>query len=873
MGQFFKKIIISVIITAIFLAPVSGIFQKKVILAQEVGNLLLLSGSSLKWGANGIKATPTTATFSFSVKGASTDWEKINSIKDGGDGIPSGTVNMKAGSIILVITDTQTNFVASADISTTSNAYAWTLDKGPIIENSITVGGLTADKSYRASLWLRAATNTGNMGKSFPTFPGGIYYPFGNPVELITPPADQEVITTGEETQDNYSLNCGISSWWMPGGGSLGGCVAGILYVVWEASAWVARMAGSFLDFFIYYSTNSSSYKNDFIEQGWVTVRDVANIFFIIALLFVAIKTILGLNVTNNKKLVGTVIMIALIINFSLFTTKIVIDASNILAKIFYNNINSKDTSTPTNTDGTPKDSVTGVKGEKSISIGLIRSYNPQKIISKDIYETKSGGGVGMFIFTTLLLLVITLYTAYIFFSVALLFVARVVSLWISMVFSPIAFISYTLPFDIPGFGHKEWWAELLKNTFLAPIFIFFLYIIILFTGFLSKIVIYTNSSDITTTANIMQRLMSVVIPFAIIFMLLSKAKGLAVKYSGEMGKAVMSAGKMIGGAALGVATGGTALLGRATLGRAGAAVANSQWAKRWESHGWGGEYVRRAGTALGSGSFDVRGAKIAGKTLAGATGLNLGEAQKGGFVEKRKAQIENRQKRAKELEVGEDETLTQELHEHENTLQELRAVGSHEIGEIDKRIEASIKADKAAQSALNAARGTPGEQAARETALTTSNRVRDLRQQRSNIKNANGNATNTQHLNTDRNNRQDLLNLAQQAGNANEIAQAESDLHSAEVALQVAAAAANNGNRSMNNYEDTIIPEAHHAIENESRRRKRIYANTTQGTLGQAKSFIFSGGQHSFRGAREAANKIRMEAKIEEKGGSGNGH
>ena len=77
----------------------------------------------------------------------------------------------------------------------------------------------------------------------------------------------------------------------------------------------------------------------------------------------------------------------------------------------------------------------------------MVDKFNPQTIITRETYD--GGKGAGIFIFVTILSLMITLYMAYIFFSIALLFVARVVSLWISMIFSPLAFISYTLPFDI----------------------------------------------------------------------------------------------------------------------------------------------------------------------------------------------------------------------------------------------------------------------------------------------------------------------------------------------------------------------------------------------------------------------------------------
>ena len=58
-----------------------------------------------------------------------------------------------------------------------------------------------------------------------------------------------------------------------------------------------------------------------------------------------------------------------------------------------------------------------------------------------------------------------------------------------------------------------------------------------------------------------------------------------------------------------------------------------------------------------------------------------------------------------------------------------------------------------------------------------------------------------------------------------------------------------------------------------ENARRKHVYSHTVQSGVTQTKDFIFSGGLYSFRGAREAAQKIRTDAKIESTGGGGSGH
>lgn len=436
-------------------------------------------------------------------------------------------------------------------------------------------------------------------------------------------------------------------------------CVAQLSYVFWSVSALISRAAGTFVDFLVYYSTNDLSYRNTFVKQGWGAVRDIANIFFIIVLLYIAIKTILGLNVSNNKKLIGMVIIIALVINFSLFATELVIDGSNILAKVFYNNITSVDKNgniLPANTEG-----------EKSVSIGLVDKFNPQILVTQEQYNTSPW----TYIFLTSLLTLLILYMSYVFFSVGLLFVARVVSLWISMIFSPVAFVSYALPFKIPGFGHEEWWTKLLENAFLAPVFIFFLYIIILFAGFLTDIISYTDNKNLTSTANLMQHVMSVAIPFVVLFMLLKQAKDLAVKYSGEMGKAINKLGGAVGGFALGAATGGLALAGSSTIGKYYQGVVANNDELRAKAAAGDKSAQKRLDRAnyFAKKSFDIR-QTGAGKAFSKGTGLDLDkgtrfvgintEKLKGGQKARFEKKVEKEEEKLKSYEVTQGAARTQ---------------------------------------------------------------------------------------------------------------------------------------------------------------------------------------------------------------------
>ncbi|MES2416351.1 MAG: hypothetical protein V4504_01490 [Patescibacteria group bacterium] len=361
-------------------------------------------------------------------------------------------------------------------------------------------------------------------------------------VSTATNPTQQSTVTT----TDDYGCGLSPTTWFT-------NCVSLFLYnIIFYPLSLLTSFSAKILDFFIYYSTNSTSYSTSFIGSAWGAVRDIANIFFIIGLLYVAIETILGIG-HNGKKMIASIVVVALLINFSLFFTQVIIDTSNILARVFYNNFQQ------VNNKGT---AITDGSAQTSVSVGLVSTFNPQKILQ----GLDKKNNTGLYIFVTLISIAMMIFMIYIFLSIALLFVGRVAGLWVAMIFAPIAFASYTVPFDIPGLGHKKWWSDLLKQAFLAPIFIFFLYVILLLGDSLHSI----GEDAINTSGDAsgyLKSFMAVTIPFAIMFVLIQQAKKLAVEYSGTIGNAVSSAGATIGGFALGGAALGTAFVGRQTIG------------------------------------------------------------------------------------------------------------------------------------------------------------------------------------------------------------------------------------------------------------------------------------------------------------------
>ena len=72
------------------------------------------------------------------------------------------------------------------------------------------------------------------------------------------------------------------------------------------------------------------------IDQVWLVIRNISSIFIIFGLLYASIATILDVGKVNVSTWVKNIIVAGLLINFSLFFTKVLIDTSNLVSLQFY---------------------------------------------------------------------------------------------------------------------------------------------------------------------------------------------------------------------------------------------------------------------------------------------------------------------------------------------------------------------------------------------------------------------------------------------------------------------------------------------------------------------------------------------------------
>lgn len=534
--------------------------------------------------------------------------------------------------------------------------------------------------------------------------------PGSTPTEL----EETKVEATGEgvkeaDPQTDGLLHCSI--------GNLKGCIGALVYYLFfKPTSIVFGLAGKILDFGLMYSISDTSYRSPFVTEGWGIVRDFCNMFFIFVLLYIAFKTILGMGGAKTKEMIGNVVVVGLLINFSLFATQIIIDASNVLTRVFYNQ-KTIVMGTQTEKDEKGNDVVVselGDFGEIRLSEAIVSFVDPQRLIlegdkiqnipvkgalqdEENSNKTSNGMSLGTFIIIILLSSIVNIAGTIAFLTCAFAFIGRVIGLWIAMILSPIVFFSYTVPelSALPMIGHKKWWPETIKLAFMAPIFAFFMYIIV---NFMDKgLGLVSTSLSASALNNSLTFLVSILVPYIFIIILLMKAKSIAVSMSGTAGEIISKVGSTIGGVALGAATGGAAMAMRGTAGRLGNKIATSEWAtKKANSDNkfsrFIGNTTMKAGKAVGSGSFDIRNTD-AGKNATKFMGVSAGKGKTGGYAKYFSDKVERKTKNAKELEVGDTDPLKQSLNQTEGDLQKLLEENKAELDRLDAEITSKRQA------------------------------------------------------------------------------------------------------------------------------------------------------------------------------------
>lgn len=188
----------------------------------------------------------------------------------------------------------------------------------------------------------------------------------------------------------------------------------------------------------------------DAIDIAWTMLRDIANIAFIFILLYIAVMLIFRADTNQTKKLLLNVVLVALLINFSMFLTQVVIDVSNIFAIEFYK----------------------GVVGGNEL--GISKDFLEKLEISSAYKGTGEEGAIGNLtnwgiLMRGLMGSALMIVVAFVLAAAAFLLILRFVVLIFLIIVSPIAFAAFILP-QTAGYA-KQWLSKLISESFYAPAF------------------------------------------------------------------------------------------------------------------------------------------------------------------------------------------------------------------------------------------------------------------------------------------------------------------------------------------------------------------------------------------------------------------
>lgn len=212
--------------------------------------------------------------------------------------------------------------------------------------------------------------------------------------------------------------------------------------------AGIADMAKDFVDSSMAVKTTDLLPLSGDANRIWGNMRDIANVLFVVAFLFMIYSQITGLGLSNYslKKMLPRLIMVAILINASYYICVAAVELSNVIGQSFDNILSGGFDGSITTTPPGGGSAVQGLTGiaTAALALGLVYFFLPQAIA-------------------------VIIYVAFIAMVAAVLLGLRQAIIILLVVISPIAFVMYLLP-NTEGI-FKKWWGIFKALLFIYPIF------------------------------------------------------------------------------------------------------------------------------------------------------------------------------------------------------------------------------------------------------------------------------------------------------------------------------------------------------------------------------------------------------------------
>ncbi|MBI4138151.1 MAG: hypothetical protein HY482_00970 [Candidatus Wildermuthbacteria bacterium] len=207
----------------------------------------------------------------------------------------------------------------------------------------------------------------------------------------------------------------------------------------------------------------------EFVTDAWDVTRNIANLFFILIFAFIGLATILRIPNYETQKLLPSLLIVALLVNFSGVFVGFIVDIGNILTTIFL--------------------------------------HETTKIGGDWNFFTAAGGHSAV---QQIIRIIFYLLATLIYFVVLILFAVRILFLWTLTILAPLAFVARILPQTKKYWD--QWLQQLVQWSIVAVPVTFFMY--------LAKKVLEASSNYGFSLNDVTEPLGSFVAPITALFLL-----------------------------------------------------------------------------------------------------------------------------------------------------------------------------------------------------------------------------------------------------------------------------------------------------------------------------------------------------------------
>jgi len=244
--------------------------------------------------------------------------------------------------------------------------------------------------------------------------------------------------------------------------------ISAIVFIVWAVFGFIMQLGAWFLEAVITSISFSTFTKSEIVKTGWTITRDIANMFFVLAMMVMAFATILQIESYNWKRILPKLIIAALLINFSLVIAGVIIDFSQVTTKYFFNASTGQ-----------------GLVSDIVMSKLNIHSRAGDTVTINNLFEgdtqtndNRMNGIYNAFIMAipqALLGILVFLMAAIVFFAGGFFLIVRTIALWFLLIFAPLIWAFYILP--VTKKYWDMWWQSFTKWIIFAPAYAFLLWL------------------------------------------------------------------------------------------------------------------------------------------------------------------------------------------------------------------------------------------------------------------------------------------------------------------------------------------------------------------------------------------------------------